>query len=158
MLSNPEITRIDPQHAVAIHATVPADRVGETMGQLFGEVYGYLSTQPTRPGMPFSLYHEPPGETITFDAGALVAAAVPGTDRIKSITLPGGRVVKAMHTGPYDTLAASYAELQAWVTDAGEQLGEVAWEVYLTDPDAEPDPAKWQTEIFWTLAPAVEGE
>jgi AraC family transcriptional regulator len=26
------------------------------------------------------------------------------------------------------------------------------WEVYLSDPQTEPDPATWRTQIFWPVA------
>jgi hypothetical protein len=26
------------------------------------------------------------------------------------------------------------------------------WEYYLSDPEQEPDPAKWQTRVIWPLA------
>ena len=158
MLSNPEILHVEPQHAMVIHVTIPASQVGQAMGEEFGEVYGYLASHRAQPGMPFSLYRERPGETISFDAGAFVNDAFPETDRIKAITIPGGRVVKAVHTGPYEALAESYAQLEAWVAGASESVGEAVWEVYLTDPEAEPDASKWRTEIFWKLAEAVEGE
>jgi len=63
--------------------------------------------------------------------------------------LPGGRVIHTMHVGPYDTLADTYGELLAWAADEGLTLAEGMWEVNLSDPDTEPDPAAWRTEVFW---------
>jgi effector-binding domain-containing protein len=82
--------------------------------------------------------------------------------RIRPGILPAGRYVVLRHVGPYDGLVAGNAalldwarehelELDSWETDRG-----TAWrsrvEHYLTDPAAEPDPAKWETEIAYLTA------
>jgi effector-binding domain-containing protein len=92
---------------------------------------------------------------------------VPGDDRVRAGVLPAGRYVTLRHTGPYDGLIASNADLQDWAeargitfdsrdTDHGE-----AWhsrvEHYLTDPSAEPDPAKWQVDIAYLVSAAERG-
>ena len=82
-----------------------------------------------------------------------------GDDRVRSGVLPAGRYVTLRHTGPYDGLIASNAALQDWAKGRGitfgsrdTELGE-AWpgraEHYLTDPSAEPDPAKWQVDVAY---------
>ena len=43
----------------------------------------------------------------------------------------------------------------SWTTDEGLVLAEGMWESYLSDPDAEPDPATWRTLIVWPLAGAT---
>lgn len=66
--------------------------------------------------------------------------------------LPGGRAVVGIHVGPFDSLASTYQELLAWVAAEGLELAVGMWEVYLTDPSAEPDPSRWRTRIVWPLA------
>ncbi len=67
-------------------------------------------------------------------------------------SLPAGRVVEAIHVGPYDTMEKTYAEIEDYLADEGLTPAEVMWETYLSDPDTEPDPAAWRTLICWPLA------
>jgi effector-binding domain-containing protein len=56
-----------------------------------------------------------------------------------------------MHVGPYDTLHETYSAMQAWIVSQERRPSSFMWEVYLTDPEQEPDPARWQTEIYWPV-------
>jgi len=56
-----------------------------------------------------------------------------------------------VHVGPYDTLSSTYEALQAWIETQGRTPATAMWEVYLTDPDQEPDPSKWRTEVYWPV-------
>ncbi|HYO20461.1 MAG TPA: hypothetical protein VES02_17550, partial [Dermatophilaceae bacterium] len=42
----------------------------------------------------------------------------------------------------------SYGALTAWMRDRGVEPNGDMWEVYLSDPVAEPDPSTWRTEIY----------
>ena len=52
---------------------------------------------------------------------------------------------------PYDTLAATYDRLAAWIAQNGLVAGSGPWEVYLTDPTQVADPAEYVTEVNWPL-------
>ena len=66
--------------------------------------------------------------------------------------LPGGRAVQVTHVGPFDTMQATYARLQSWMTEHGVQPAVGMWECYLSDPAVERDPAKWQTRIICPIS------
>jgi effector-binding domain-containing protein len=66
-------------------------------------------------------------------------------------SLPGGKAASVVHLGPYETIADTYASLQEWLLATGHgELGPM-WEVYWTDPESEPDPSAWRTEIVVPL-------
>jgi effector-binding domain-containing protein len=73
------------------------------------------------------------------------------TGRVHPYTLAGGTVAVAQHWGPYEAIGESYDELGRWVSEHGRQPAGPMWEMYWTDPESEPDPAKWRTEIFWPV-------
>ena len=61
--------------------------------------------------------------------------------------LPGGSVASTVHVGPYDAMVPGYQAVLSWIAaHDGEVVGD-AWEVYLSHPIVEPDPATWRTEI-----------
>jgi effector-binding domain-containing protein len=66
--------------------------------------------------------------------------------------LPGGQIVEAVHVGPYDTMALTYADIERFFAAKGLTPGDVMWESYLSDPGTQPDPATWRTLISWPRA------
>ncbi len=68
------------------------------------------------------------------------------------VTLPGGPAIETIHTGSYDDLGLTYAEVTDWITAEKLATAGEMWEEYLVGPDSETDPAKWQTRIVVPLA------
>jgi len=91
MTDNCKTTEREPQPMVSVRKLTTRDEIGETIGQLFGEAFGYLQQLGQAPsGMPFALYHSMDDEGIDLECGMPVAKAVPGTDRVRAGELPGG--------------------------------------------------------------------
>jgi effector-binding domain-containing protein len=144
-----------------IRMQFPMDGLPAAVDAAFPELFGWLAEHGARPaGPPFIRYHviDMPAE-IDVEFGVPVPATVPGDGRVRPGVLPAGRYVTLRHIGPYDGLIASNAGLQDWARDRGitfdswdTDRGE-AWrgrvEHYLTDPSAEPDPAKWEVDIAY---------
>jgi effector-binding domain-containing protein len=65
--------------------------------------------------------------------------------------LPGRRAVTTVHVGPYDSMHKTYAEVHAWMATQGLTPADHMWEVYLSDPSAEPDSSTWRTQIVWPV-------
>ena len=80
-----------------------------------------------------------------------VASRMDGAGRVKAGELPGGRVATVTHMGPYDELPQTWAALTEWMGAQGLQPAGAPWEVYVTDPGAEPDQSKWRTDIFFPV-------
>ena len=72
----------------------------------------------------------------------------PRMGRVVPGRLPGGRVASIVHIGPFDGLEQTYGLMHRWLAELGLQPTGPLWEVYWSDPEAEPDPATWRTEIF----------
>jgi effector-binding domain-containing protein len=137
------------------------DEFAAAVDTAFPELFGWLAEHGISPaGPPFIRYYviDMPAR-LDVEFGIPVLAAAQGDDRVRSGVLPAGRYVTLRHAGPYDGLIASNAALQDWAQDRGitfgsrdTELGE-AWhcrvEHYLTDPSAEPDPAKWQVDVAY---------
>ena len=56
-------------------------------------------------------------------------------------------VARAVYHGPYEGLAAAWAEFCAWVEAGGHTPAEDLWERYVVGPESSPDPAVWRTEL-----------
>jgi effector-binding domain-containing protein len=134
---------------VKTHVTL--DELPQVMGQAFGKVYEVAARQHVEPTLPFARYLGF-GPEIDLEAGMLVREAIDPDGDVASGELPEGRVVSTIHLGPYDELAQTYADMQRYMAENGLEAAGPMWEVYLTDPGAEPDPQKWRTEIFQPIA------
>ena len=55
--------------------------------------------------------------------------------------------MEALHIGPYETLTKTYNVIQQRMIQEGLQPSTDMWESYLSDPQAEPDPANWRTLV-----------
>ena len=143
---------LEARPMVGIRTKTTMDKIGQTMGPLFGELHGYIQQSGQAPaGMPFAIYHAMDGGAVDLECGMPVASPLAGTDRIRAGELPCGTVATVTHTGPYDQLGRTWEALTAWMKSEGLEPAGAPWEVYVTDPGAEPDPSKWRTDIFFPV-------
>jgi len=107
-------------------------------------------------GPPIFICHEISAEAVMEANGkgtALVEVAWPvsgtprGTKEMKVYELPGGKMVHAIHHGPYETCESTYLKVFAWIKEKGLQISGPIREVYPNDPREVP-PDKIITEIF----------
>ncbi len=159
MLSEPKLENRDAQRYLAIPATLTMTEMATKMPPLFPEVSGWCVKHAIEPaGPPFIRYRVIDMDGfLEIEVGIPVASDHPGDARVRQGILPAGRYATEMYTGHYDGLVAATGALLEWgdaqpivwaVTDSDRgQVWESRVEVYHTDPDTEPDPAKWRTEI-----------
>jgi len=76
-----------------------------------------------------------------------VSGKVEGTDEIKCYELPGGKMAKIVHKGPYQECEFTYEKLFAWLGQRGKRVVGPTREVYLNDPREVP-PEELLTEIY----------
>ena len=104
---------------------------------------------------PIFVCHETAEEAMEADktGNALVEVAAPiaekieETKEIKCYTLPGGKMAKIIHKGPYDTCGPTYEKVFSWIKKNGRNIVGPTREVYLNDP-REVGPEEILTEIY----------
>jgi AraC family transcriptional regulator len=102
-------------------------------------------------GQPFTRYLSSGPGLLTIETGVPVSTVVEGAGQVVAGALPAGPVAVAIHAGPYEQLADTYAALERWIESNGYQTTGAPWETYVTDPADHPDPADWRTEVCWPL-------
>ncbi len=148
----PVVVELAPRDAIAVRGVIAiAD-----MPSFFERAFATAASAAVAAGVeivgpPFSFYPDEPAEIVTVEAGFPVSKPVDPAGDAHPFVLPGGRVIRAVHVGPYDTMEQTYAELQAWMDEQGFQPAAGMWENHLSDPRAEPDPSTWRTEIIWPI-------
>jgi effector-binding domain-containing protein len=144
--------RVEPEQQTAVvRHRITMQEVDRIPGWL-GVTYQAIQRAGLQPaGMPFL-------RTLTMDANGMevevgwpVAAPFTGDAEVQAGTLPGGPRAVVSYLGPYDGIAPAYEALQAWCAEHGHAIAGAPWETYVTDPHAEPDPAKWRTDVSFPV-------
>ncbi|MDD1656549.1 MAG: GyrI-like domain-containing protein [Methanomicrobiales archaeon] len=76
-----------------------------------------------------------------------VAGAVKGAGEIRAYMLPGGKMARILHHGPYEACEPTYRQLFTWIGEQGLQITGPIREMYLNDPREVP-PDQILTEIL----------
>lgn len=152
MLDKTEIIDSPPQLTAVIHLTVPASEIMKVMGAGIGEVREKVAAQGLASGGAWFTHHfKVPDSTFDFEVGVAVPKEVTPAGRMKPSSLPTGKVAHAVYHGPYEKLGAAWGEFMKWIEAQGHTPKSDLWEVYVTGPDANPDPKTWRTEFYRPL-------
>ena len=146
--AEPEIHRLPMRETAVVPIDVAQDEFPDAIGHAIGEVAAAMEAAGVElAGPPFARYLacEP---RIRAEVGFPVLRPAPDIGRVVAGRLPGGRVASVVHVGPYDGLAQTYGLLTRWLGELGLRTTGSMWEVYWSDPETDPDPETWRTEIF----------
>jgi AraC family transcriptional regulator len=137
------------QPYVAIRTTVSMKEIGEVMGPLYGELFGWLGARGIQPaGAPWTRYLGMGQDDAEMEVAAPVGVIPEAEGRIVAGEMASCDYVRTLHVGPYETIEAAYDAIIEAMRDKGLMPAGATWEVYLTDPETEPDPAKWETMVY----------
>jgi effector-binding domain-containing protein len=166
MVTKPKLEERKEQHYVAIRTAVPIP-FGKNLQPLWSEVSAWLKNQnisSSSSGPAIIRYLTTDmSKKLDIDVGFVVDRAVPGDDRILADVLPAGRYATLLYTGPVRGRGVYHATVAlldwakengiVWntsINNGGEWWnGRVEW--YLTDPESEGDPKKFQTELAFLV-------
>jgi effector-binding domain-containing protein len=147
-----ELVELPEQPTAALHDDVPMTELPAFFDRAFHTVAEALQAQGAAPaGPPFAHYRGRPGETVDVEGGFPVAAPIHHAGSVHPGVVPAGRYAQAVHVGDYDSLEQTYAAVEHWIDEHGLEAAEDMWEIYLSDPEHEPDPAAWRTRVLWPV-------
>ena len=163
MIAEPKIEERAEQPYVAIRAQATMQELGIVIPQGIGELFAWLGKQGIAPaGAPFVRYLVIDMEALLeIEVGVPVASTLSGDGRILAGVLPAGRYAALIYTGIDNGIQANWTLLKwgaeqglawdTWAAQNGDGWG-ARYESFLTNPDEEPDRAKWETEVAIRLA------
>jgi effector-binding domain-containing protein len=164
MITSSKIVERGEQPYVAVKSVVSMKEIGAVAGKFLGEVFGWTAGHGLAPaGAPFFKYNVVDMERgLEIEFGVPTGSLARGDDRVLAGVLPAGRYASLVYRGPYDQLVEANTALQNWIKEQGlkmdvkenpegDRFG-CRLEIYLTDPAAETDPQKWETEVAILLA------
>lgn len=146
--NGPEIVETDEVTTASVRQTVAMANIRDFFDSSFATLGAVLGEQGVIPtGAAYGLYHGQPADTIDVEVGFATDGNVNSERGVAPSTLPAGRVARMVHVGSFDQLGDSWQRLVGWLIAEGEAPGDVYWEVYLTEPSSDMDPADLRTEL-----------
>ena len=127
------------------------------MAELFPKLFKYIfSLEGVSPAGPpvFVMHKKSEEEAIEADkngtADLELCAPINGETNssgdFNTYILPGGKMAKLTHKGPYEEMGTAYRYMFEWLEKEGKQITGFIREVYLNNPD-EVQPSELLTEI-----------
>jgi len=152
----PEIVTVEARPVILTRAKAKASdaaAISAALGAANQKLLNYgMAHQLSPAGLPLAITisHDPSGDWV-FDAAlpleAKPEAALPEQDGVKLGETYAGRAVRLTHKGPYNTIAATYERLRAYVKEKNLKEKPVSWEENVTDP-SETDEAELLTNVY----------
>jgi effector-binding domain-containing protein len=144
------LQRIEPFSYISITDSCAWNNVTQLMEDSYNEllVFG-AKAGIDMTGRPVAVYHKLGEEQVVLEMGIPVNEKIPVAGRVQYKTMPGGDNAVANYYGAYDTLEDGHNAIQQWLIRYRRKVTGYPWEMFVTDPAAEPDPNKWLTRIYY---------
>ncbi len=151
--SSPELVTVEPTTTAVVRGTIAADEVSDFFDRSFSVLGEAIAAQGvTATGPAFALYRGIPDETMDLEVGFPTDRAIEPDGSAEPGELLGGQVARVIHAGSFDGLAGAWQGLGAWIAEQGLTPAESYWEVYVTEPGSDMDPAELRTELNWPVS------
>lgn len=148
MIDAPHLVQTTAQPVAIIPLRIPRDEMEKVFGACVAELIAAMTAQGISPAGPLFAHHlEITPEFFHFEMGFPVSQPVVAAGRMKPAQWPAMKVARTVYHGPYEGLPTAWGEFIDWMEANGHQQATDLWECYLTNPDSEPDPARWRTEL-----------
>ncbi|MCD4807132.1 MAG: GyrI-like domain-containing protein [Methanococcoides sp.] len=160
-MSDISIVAIEPQLVIGIR------RIGsyELLPEMFPEIFQFaVGNNIEIAGPPIFVMHETSEEdalNANSEGNADLEVVIPVSEKIedtgnvKCYELPGGKMAKILHKGPYEDCGPTYHELFTWLAENGFAIIGPMREVYLNDPQ-EVAPEDILTEIYAPVEQVID--
>ena len=130
----------------------------EEMGAVLGEYYGLIFSEAGKQKLEFSGpsfvhyldYDEATGMS-NYLPGVQVKSAGKTAGKVEAVSYPEMKVLRALHTGPYDKFMESYSLLSKYIEDKGLEVSGEAFEFYQVSAQEDPNPENWKTVIAFPI-------
>lgn len=121
--------------------------------ELFDTGFASLATAVQPAGPAYALYTRQPSDTVDIEIGFPTSTALIAPIPAQKVTLepgeiPAGKVACLSHIGAFDELPRAYEELLAHIDREGMTPRLPFFEVYVTEPSPDMDPAELRTDIY----------
>ncbi|MBN2257857.1 MAG: GyrI-like domain-containing protein [Anaerolineaceae bacterium] len=147
MYTSCEIKEFPDRPILSVRTHAAVQDLPQVLGDIYGRIMAYLGEQKTEPtGMPFVIYYNMDMSNLDIKVGFEAPTGLAGNADIQPGTIPAGRVVSMVYTGPYEECGSAYEAITKWMKDNNLTGNGTAIEFYLNDPRVDP-PAQTRIEM-----------
>lgn len=143
------------KNCLSIRQVVKFADFGNFFGDNYGKMYDAISNSGAKPGIPLGVFYDYDEEKMQAD----VAAAIPYEGKTvlakgySNLNLPAAKGYTIDYFGDYEKMGPAYEAMNAKLKELGKENPEMVIEEYISDPMSEKDTAKWETKIYFFVAP-----
>jgi len=146
-----ELEKLDSFLYVSLRQKVNFADVSEKMLEMFDQLNETIQSQEIETKhSPFAIYHSIIGETIDMECGIPVPHLIEKEEVISGV-FPAVTCAALKYYGNYEQLEQGHTTVQNWLQKRRFNIGGPPIEVYVTDPEKEPDSGKWLTIIYYPV-------
>lgn len=140
--------------AMVAEASGTMDNIAAVLGEYFGLVFSEAGKQRLEFSGPAFVHY------LDFDEATGISNYLPGVQvktagktaaKVKAVSYPEMKVLRALHTGPYDKFTESYALMSEYIDTNGIEVSGEAFEFYQVSANEDPDPGNWKTIIAFPI-------
>jgi len=144
---------VKPVIALSIKDSCTVDGFSAKFEEIYSSISAYMQKMKTdASGSPFCVYYNwNPNGIINFEAGIPVSNSISGKGRIVLSELSGGNTVMVSYFGAYENSGMAHDAIDRYLKEKNKKCVGAPWEIYVTDPENEPDTAKWETQIYYPV-------
>lgn len=151
----PELTVEDVPACTYVIARerAPMEELTRVIPRLIAETHAWVLGHGGSTGAPMAVVGPPDDEGVVgLEVGWPVEGLPEPPAPLETVTYEATRAVVHRHVGPYERLHETYGLLEHAIAAARLVPAGPARESYETNPEEEPDPERWITEIVWPVA------
>ena len=142
-----ELTTVAENPTAVVAASTTWQRFPTLWREMLDQVWAFLRDSDLRTdGHNVMLYKD---DVPNVEIGVQVTRSFIPAGRVVPSKLPGGRVARTVHRGPYDRVDEPHRAVREWCAAHGLALAGPRWEIY---GDWNDDPAELETEVCYLLA------
>lgn len=152
MIDTPQVIQTEAVHYAAIRKVVPVAEIGRIMGPTVHQVATALTDQQRLPAGPWFTHHfRRPMDFFDVEICFPVTEPIAAAGEVHPGIWPAMKVARTVFHGNYSGLPAAWGELEKWMHAEGHAGGGEFWEVYTVNPNTDPTPENWRTELNWPI-------
>ena len=151
-ISEVKLVNLEKQPAMVIIDSCKTDEMDSLMAVMYNRLTSYLERRElVSVGPPFAIYYSwNPDGISKFACGIPIEKMTWGWKDYSVIELPDGEAATVIHWGRYDS-EKPYIALDNFLKENGLKQGKFIWEVYLNNPETEPDTGMWQKQLYYPI-------
>ncbi|MCC7301393.1 MAG: SRPBCC family protein [Bacteroidia bacterium] len=138
-----------PMNVVTMKVSCTPSEISKTLGETYGKIGAMAGKAGSKQAGPvFAIYMNYTDTKVDMEVGFIVDKLPVKTDEgFNAYSTTHTKALKVSYFGGYKSMYPFHMGISEWLKVNGKDVHAPRWELYITDPGAEPDSTKWQTDI-----------